>query len=51
MIGDKIKKAIENGTKVRLDEILDDPSIKVENEDVEDNIRKICNNTGRGNFK
>ena len=46
-----IKKAQENGTKVRLDEILEDPTIKVESEDVEDSIRKICNNTGRGNFK
>lgn len=51
MIADKIRKAQENGTKVRLDDLLEDPTIKVESEDVEDSIRKICNNTGRGNFK
>lgn len=46
-----LKKASESGGKVRLAELLDDDKIKVENEYVEDEIRKICNHTDRGNFK
>lgn len=51
VIDEKIKNAKDQGTKARLDELLDDETIKVENEYVEDQIRIICNNTGRGNFK
>ena len=51
VIDEKIKNAKEQGTKARLDELLDDETIKVENEYVEDQIRSICNHTGRGNFK
>lgn len=50
-IDEKIKRAHELGSKVRLDDLLDDETIKVENEYVEDQIRIICNNTGKGNFK
>lgn len=46
-----MKKATDSGGKVRLAELLDDESITVENEYVEDEIRKICNHTDRGNFK
>jgi nicotinamide riboside kinase len=46
-----MKKASDSGGKVRLAELLDDESITVENEYVEDEIRKICNHTDRGNFK
>jgi hypothetical protein len=48
---EKIRNAKETGGKVRLEELLDDSSIKVESEYVEDQIRIICNNTGRGNFE
>jgi hypothetical protein len=47
----KITKAIEVGGKVRLADLLDDESIIVENEYVEDQMRIICNHTDRGNFK
>ena len=50
-INAKIKKAQEAQSKVRLDDLLDDENIKVQNEYVEDQIRIICNNTVRGNFK
>jgi len=46
-----LKKASDSGGKVRLAELLDDEAITVENEYVEDEIRKICNHTDRGNFK
>jgi hypothetical protein len=51
VIDEMLKKASESGGKVRLAELLDDEKIKVENEYVEDEIRKICNHTDRGNFK
>ena len=51
IISDKIKSHIEAGTKVRLDDLLEDETINVDNEHVEDQIRIICNNTGKGNFK
>jgi len=51
VIDEKMKKATESGGKVRLAELLDDDQIIVENEYVEDEMRKICNHTDRGNFK
>jgi hypothetical protein len=48
---EKIRNAKDTGGKVRLEELLDDSSIKVESEYIEDQIRIICNNTGRGNFE
>ena len=51
IIEEKLNKAIESGGKVRLADFLDDESISVENEYVEDQIRIICNHTDRGNFK
>lgn len=51
VIDGKIAKAIESGGKVRLADLLDDESISVESEYVEDQIRVICNHTDRGNFK
>jgi hypothetical protein len=42
---------VASGNKVRLADLLDDDSIKVESEYVEDQIRIICNHTDRGNFK
>lgn len=51
VIEKKIKTALEKGGKVSLAELLDDDTIKVDNEWVEDKIRVICNHTVRGNFK
>ena len=50
-IDEKIMRANEQGSKVRLDDILDDETIKVENEWIQDQIRMTCNNAGRANFK
>lgn len=50
-IKDKILEATNNSTKLRLDDLLEDVSIKIEDEFIEDQIRIICNNTGKGNFK
>jgi hypothetical protein len=51
VISDKLKTAIENSTKVRLEDLFEDKTITVGNEWVEDSMRIICNNTGKGNFK
>lgn len=51
IIEGKISKAVESEGKVRLADLLDDETIKVENEYVEDQIRIICNHTDKGNFK
>lgn len=50
-IKDKIQIAINNNTKIRLEDLLDDTTIKLDNEYVEDQMRIICNNTGKSNFK
>lgn len=50
-IDEKIARANDQGSKVRLDDILDDETIKVENEWIQDQIRMTCNNAGRANFK
>jgi len=51
VITEKLRRAIEAGTKVRIEDLLEDSSIKVQDEYVEDQIRIICNNTGKSNFK
>jgi len=51
VIDTKFKSAIAQGLKVRLDDLLEDTTINVGDEYVEDQIRIICNNTGKGNFK
>ena len=51
VIDEKFKRATESGGKIRLAELLEDDQIAVENEYIEDEIRKICNHTDRGNFK
>lgn len=50
-IDEKIARASEQGTKLRLDDILEDESITIENIDIQDQIRLACNNAGRANFK
>lgn len=50
-IDEKIARASEQGTKLRLDDILEDESITIENVDIQDQIRLACNNAGRANFK
>ena len=50
-ISEKISAAIERGGKIRLEDLLEDSSINVDNEDIEDQMRIICNNTGKSNFK
>ena len=50
-ITSKISAAISKGSKLRLEDLIEDNSIKVDNEDVEDSLRIICNNTGKTNFK
>jgi hypothetical protein len=51
VITEKLRRAVENETKVRLEELLEDSSIQIQDEYVEDQIRIICNNTGKSNFK
>lgn len=48
---DKIQKAIDDGSKIRFEDLLEDDTIHLDNEYVEDQIRIICNNTGKSNFK
>lgn len=50
-IKDKIQTAINNNTKIRFEDLLDDTTIKLDSEYVEDQMRIICNNTGKSNFK
>lgn len=50
-IKDKIQEATSNNLKLRLDDLLEDSSIKIDDEYIEDQIRIICNNTGKSNFK
>ena len=50
-LNEKVKLAIEGVSKLRLDDLLEDTSINVNNEYVEDQMRIICNNTGKSNFK
>ena len=50
-LNEKVKQAIEGVSKLRLDDLLEDTSINVNNEYVEDQMRIICNNTGKSNFK
>lgn len=45
-ISEKIKKAVDAEAKVRLDDILEDETITVDSDTIED-IRCICNNTGK----
>jgi hypothetical protein len=46
---EKIQRAVEKNAKVRLDDLLEDESLKVEAETVEE-IRMICNSTAKQNF-
>lgn len=50
-LNEKIKATVEKGSKLRLTDLLDDESIKVDDEWTEDQIRLICNQTDKGNFK
>jgi hypothetical protein len=50
-IKDKIQEATNNTSKLRLDDLLEDSLIKIDDEYIEDQIRIICNNTGKSNFK
>ena len=42
---------MKQDSKLRFEELIEDASIVIEDEYVEGEIRKICNNTGRANFK
>lgn len=50
-IAAKISNALKQESKLRFEELIEDASIVIEDEYVEGEIRKICNNTGRANFK
>ena len=51
VIKDKIQNSITSGMKLRIDDMIEDQSLQLEDEYVEDQIRIICNNTGKSNFK
>jgi hypothetical protein len=50
-IKEKFQTAIDNSSKLRLDDLMEDNTINLDDEFVEDQIRIICNNTGKSNFK
>ena len=46
----KIQKALSDGSKMRIEDLLEDPSMAGPNETVQEQIKFICNNTGKNNF-
>ena len=46
----KIQKAISENNKMRIEDLLDDPSMPGPNETIQEQIKFICNNTGKNNF-
>lgn len=45
-----MQKAISENAKVRLEEVIEDPNISLPKEDIQEQIKFICNNTGKNNF-
>lgn len=46
----KINKALADGNKLRLEDLIDDTNMPGPNETVQEQIKFICNNTGKNNF-
>lgn len=46
----KLKKAIKEGVKVKLEDVIEDNSMPAPPQEQQEEIRGICNTIGKGNF-
>lgn len=50
-IDSKLEKALSESVKIRLEDLLEDLSLPTPSDNCQEQIKFICNNTGKSNFK